>query len=78
MSIYGDLTVLHISPQGKKTEVGRANGIGVYSPNALRRFQLQLYKTASVNFHEGKLVASYSAQNDAKPEKFAEADLQLK
>ena len=78
MSAYGDLSVLHISPQGKKTEVGKANGIGVYTPNSSRRFQLQLSKTTGVNFHEGKLVVSYSAQNDAKPEKFAEAELPLK
>ena len=78
MSAYGDLSVLYVSPQGKKTEVGRANGIGVYTPNALRRFQLQLAKTTGVNFHEGKLVATYLSQNDAKPEKYAEAELPLK
>lgn len=78
MSIYGDLTVTYISPSGKKTEVGKANGIGIYTPNAVRRFQLQLNKTANTNFREGKLNVTYTAQNDAKPEKFAEAELQLK
>lgn len=78
MSVYGDLTVTYISPQGKKTEVGKATGIGVYTPIALRRFQIQLYKINGINYREGRLLASYSSQNDAKPEKYCEAELQLK
>ncbi len=36
MSAFGDLTVDHISPQGKITRVGIANGVAVYTPNSKR------------------------------------------
>jgi len=38
MSVYGDLTVTHVSAEGTETIVGVVNGIAVYTPNALRRF----------------------------------------
>ena len=41
MSVYGDLAVDHISVQGKITRVGIANGVAVYTPNTVRRFQLK-------------------------------------
>jgi len=78
MSVYGDLKVSYISPQGNKTELGVANGISVYTPIPKRRFQLQLSKVVGINFKEGKLIASYSAPKDAKVEKYAEAELPLK
>lgn len=78
MSVYGDLSVSYLSPTGKKTEVGRANGIAVYTPNLARRFQLSLIRTIGVDYRSGTLHVEYNAPNDAKPMKFAEADLQLK
>jgi len=78
MSIYGDLAVNHVSSSGKKTEIGRANGIGVYTPNKSRKFQLQLSTTNGINFKEGKLHAIYTSQNVGKEEKYAEAELPLK
>jgi hypothetical protein len=77
MSIYGDLVVNHISPQGKVTRVGIANGIAVYTPNLIRRFQLELYRIAGVNYKEGTLRVIYSAPSDVKPIKYAEAELAL-
>lgn len=78
MSVYGDLSVTHISPSGKKTNVGKANGIAVYTPNAARRFQVALFRNTGVDFSSGTLHVEYSAPSDAKSMKFAEADLQLK
>ena len=42
MSVFGDLSVDHISTQGKITRVGIANGVAVYTPNTKRRFQFNL------------------------------------
>ncbi len=77
MSVYGDLKVVHVSPTGKETQVGTVNGIAVYTPNAIRRFRMDLDKKAVVDYHSGSLVVTYSAQSDIKPEKFAEAELKL-
>jgi len=77
MSVYGDLTVDHISTQGKITRVGIANGIAVYTPNAMRRFQFNLNQVSGVDFRSGTLRAIFSAPSDVKPVRFAEAELQL-
>ena len=77
-SVYGDLAVDHVSPQGKITRVGAANGIAVYTPNTLRRFRFNLINVAGVDLGSGKLVLTFSAPSDVKPEKYAEAELLLK
>ena len=46
MSVYGDISVDHISTQGKITRVGIANGVAVYTPNVKRRFPVQSEQTA--------------------------------
>jgi P pilus assembly chaperone PapD len=75
MSVYGDLSIVHISPQGKATRVGIANGIAVYTPNTIRRFQLNLNR--GIDFRSGKLRVTFSAPSDVKPSKYAEAELSL-
>lgn len=77
MSVYGDLKVVHVAPDGKETVVGIANGISVYTPNQIRRFNMDIINNNKVDLHSGKLRVTYSAQSDAKPEKFAEAILEL-
>ena len=77
MSVYGDILVEHISPQAKVTTVGTVRGIAVYTPNSVRRFQMDLDKKAKVDFKSGSLKLTYSSQSDAKPEKYSEAELKL-
>jgi len=77
-SVYGDLAVDHVSPQGTVTRVGAANGIAVYTPNTARRFQFNLNKVPGVDFRSGKLLVRFSASSDVKPAKFAEAELLLR
>jgi hypothetical protein len=77
MSVYGDLTVDHISTQGKITRVGVANGVAVYTPNTTRRFQFNLNKVSGVDFKTGTLRVIYSASSDVKPMRYAEAELPL-
>jgi len=77
MSVYGDITVDHISPSGKETRIGVANGIAVYTPNTMRRFQFNLNKELGVDFRSGKLRVIYSAPTDVKPVRYAEAELIL-
>ena len=75
-SVYGDLQVNHISPQGKSTSVGNVKGIAIYTPNLLRRFDsMKLDNKAGINYHSGKLQLIYSSQD--YNEKYAEAELTL-
>lgn len=76
-SVYGDLTVDHVSPAGTVTRVGIANGIAVYTPNNRRRFEFSLINTAGLDLKSGRLIITYSAPSDVKPEKYAEAVLML-
>ena len=77
-SVYGDVLVEHLSPQGAATPVGVVRGIAVYTPNSMRRFRMDLDKKAKVDYRSGSLKVTFSAQSDTKPEKYAEAELKLK
>jgi P pilus assembly chaperone PapD len=78
MSVYGDILVTYISPEGKSTEVGVVKGIAVYTPNTVRRFQLDLKNLPDIDYHKGKLNVVYSSQSDSKSEIFAQSVLDLK
>ena len=75
MSVYGDLTVTHISPQGKNTQIGIVKGISVYAPNLKRRFVLNLNE--GINYRSGKIKVEYAAQPDVQKEMFARIYLSL-
>jgi hypothetical protein len=76
-SVYGDIMVNYISPQGQTIAVGMAKGFAVYTPNLTRQFQLTIKKIAGVDFNSGKLKVSYVPQSDVKSGKLAEAEIQL-
>jgi P pilus assembly chaperone PapD len=76
-SVYGDISVDHVSPLGTVTRVGIANGIAVYTPNIKRSFEFSLINTSGLDLKSGKLLVTYSAPSDMKPEKYAEAELVL-
>jgi hypothetical protein len=77
-SVYGDLSVDHVSASGTVTRVGIANGIAVYTPNTVRAFRFNLDKKPEINFRSGKLRVTFSAPSDVKPLKYAEAELPLR
>jgi P pilus assembly chaperone PapD len=76
-SVYGDVTVTHISQDVKTTQVGLLKGLAVYSPNKIRRFQFDLVKAAGVDYKSGKLFVEFLTQSDAKSEKLASGELIL-
>ncbi len=59
------------------TRVGIANGVAVYTPNTRRRFEFNLINTAGLDLRNGRLLITFSAPSDVKPEKYAEAELLL-
>lgn len=78
MSVYGNMTVDHNSDKVKTTRIVVANGVAVYAPNTIRRFQFNLNKIPGVDFAPGKLRVTYSASSDVKPVRYAEAESQLR
>ncbi|MEP7166080.1 MAG: hypothetical protein ABI741_15360 [Ferruginibacter sp.] len=77
MSAYGDLSVDHISLEGKVTHVAVAKGMALYTPNLIRYFNLTLDKNAGIDYHEGRLHIIYTTQPDAKSIKMAETEIVL-
>ena len=77
-SVFGDLTIDHISAEGVISRVGIANGVAVYTPNTKRHFELSLINTTGIDLKSGKLLVSFSAPSDVKPEKYAGAELMLR
>jgi len=77
MSVYGDISVDHISPEGKVTRIGVAKGMALYTPNTVRHFNLLLEKKTGVDYRTGKLHITYTTQPDAKSIKIAETELEL-
>ncbi|MDX9774250.1 MAG: hypothetical protein RBT02_12655, partial [Bacteroidales bacterium] len=62
---------------GKTVRVGIANGIAVYTPNIKRTFEFNLMNLPEVNYRRGKILVTFSAPSDVRPEKYAEAELML-
>lgn len=62
MSVYGNLTTTHVSPNGVETEVGQVKGISVYTPNSVRDFSFPLRNAETVDLKKGKLKISYSEE----------------
>lgn len=78
MSVYGDVKVEYISPQGRVTQVGTIQGVAVYTPNLNRICVIRLINIPSIDYRHGKLRIVYSAQREDKNAEYAEAELQMK
>ena len=77
MSVYGDIGVDYISPQGSVTRVSFIQGVAVYNPNPVRRVKVDIDRTLDIDYRKGKLHVVYTSQSDTKPETLAEAELLL-
>lgn len=76
-SVYGNLTVEHISPDGTTHKVGDVAGLAVYTPGTRRTCILPLRPVEGVDFTKGKLKVIYSAPPEAKSRQLASAFLYL-
>lgn len=77
MSVYGDLKVDYVSPQGKETRVADIKGIAVYTPTSKRRVRVTLEQLKGVDYSQGKLKVTYSSQAEDKFMSLAEGELIL-
>lgn len=64
MSVYGNISVDHIAPDGTTTQVGFVKGIAVYTPNSVRNFRFQLAPPKTLDISKGKLLITYMDAKD--------------
>lgn len=74
-SVYGELNVNHISPEGIRTNVAEIKGYAVYTPGSLRKTKINLKTDATVDYTKGMLQVIYSTPD--KLETYAEAILNI-
>ena len=75
MSTYGDITVSYMDSNNKSLEVGKTQGVSVYTPGQIRKCKMELKKIVGVDYSKGKLKVVYSPENSIKA--LAEAELVL-
>jgi P pilus assembly chaperone PapD len=76
-SVYGDLTVSFIPYSGSEQVIERANGVAVYTPNALRRVSIPLKQSNGPRLTNGALRITYREQAEDGGALLSEAVLQL-
>jgi hypothetical protein len=74
-SVYGDLAVTFTPQGGTEREVARANGVGVYTPNPLRRAKIALQPLPGAAAGTLRVIYRARAEEGGKP--LAEATLRL-
>ncbi|RKS53019.1 hypothetical protein BC962_1264 [Gillisia mitskevichiae] len=62
MSVYGELSVDHISLDGTITEIGKVRGMAVYTPNTKRDFSMKLQNVELIDLTKGKLNIIYKTE----------------
>jgi hypothetical protein len=78
ISVYGDMTINYVAPDGKTTLAKLIKGIGVYTPNTARHARFDLDNDNNgIDFHKGKLHIVYSVLQSDKSVRTVEADLSL-
>ncbi len=63
-SVYGKMTVVHIAPDGKKTQIHYAVGLAVYYPTSKRTRMLDFKEATPEMLEQGKLVVRYAETPD--------------
>ena len=76
MSVIGNISLTHISLEGKETKIGFEAGVVVYTPNALRRLKVDIENNSTVDLKKGKIRVAFLTQED-KPVTLASAELVL-
>jgi hypothetical protein len=75
MSVYGDISVDYIPPDGDAISVGEAKHVAVYTPNKARQLNVRLKHVDGIDYHSGKLTIQYKGANQS--DVLASAELQL-
>lgn len=76
-SVYGDLGAMFTPHGGTAQEVGRAGGVAVYTPNAVRKVKLALTLPPALVLARGTLRVTFRERPDAGGKLLAEAAIEL-
>ena len=77
-SAYGNLRVEYHPIKGQKTDIGFANGIGIYPEIPKRDFSLFIKTTKTMNVDGGKLIIRFLAPNEDGGMELTRSELNLK
>lgn len=77
ISTYGDIIIEFVNSQGKSSQVGAVNGVGVYTNISARNVLLKLNNTSGSPLADGKLRVLYVSNGDTKRVTYAEAELDI-
>ncbi len=76
-SVYGDLEVLHIAPDGTETPVYLARGLAVYYPTQRRTKLIQLKQATAEMLRYGSLLVRFKETPDMHGDQEAELMVNL-
>jgi P pilus assembly chaperone PapD len=76
-SVYGDLAVSFTPRGGVEQSLAKIGGVAVYTPNPLRRAQIQLQPPAGLELAHGTLRVTYQEPLDKGGKLLAETELAL-
>ncbi len=76
-SLHGDLRAILQQRNGTSIEVGRLNGISVYTPGTHRRVDMQLNPPAGRDLSDGSLTVEYRARASEGGELLASSSIDL-
>ncbi len=74
-SLYGNLTLTHTDPQGKRTQLQHRQGIAIYTPLPQRTFSIAL-PDANVDLRSGSILIEYEETPDGGGDLYARAEVQ--
>jgi hypothetical protein len=78
ISVFGNFIVEYIPLQGKPTQIGAVNGIGVYTNISKRNISIKLNNVPGITLKNGKLKVQYISAGDGKRVVYAEAEMEIK
>lgn len=76
ISVYGNIRVHLLMPNGKTIKVGEVDGFAVYTPGEIRKCKIELKK--NIDYSKGKLVITYLTSPEDQGIKLAETELVLR
>lgn len=77
ISVYGNLVVEFVPEEGKPYEIGRVNGIGVYTDINKRNAAIKLNVASGLPLNNGKLKIKFTSNDPAKNDVYAKAELEI-
>ncbi|MBN2730560.1 MAG: fimbria/pilus periplasmic chaperone [Bacteroidales bacterium] len=76
-SVFGNISVTHISADGTENIVSIANGVSVYTPNEKRDFKMPLFNIDGIDYSSGSLKIEYKSPATVNTEIFCTYTLEL-